>query len=201
MIPGLINLALQLSISQTDLAVQNTADAIPNPSISVSNTNKKHIVTYDITSRGTIYGDLVEFRKIVTETLNDVRGWNRAQVSFQPVSTNAQLHIILASPESVRSASPSGCSAELSCRVGSLVLINDERWRKGSDSYNQIGVPLLEYRHMVLNHEVGHFLGHDHIEKCATTAGLAPIMLQQSTGLRGCAPTSWPLPSELWVRL
>lgn len=200
MIPGLISLSLSLSTAQADLSIQKTADAVTNPSITAP-TSGKHIVTYDISSRGTIYGDLVEFRKIVTETLNDARGWNRANVSFQPVSTGAQMHIILASPASVKAASPTGCSEQLSCRVGSLVLINDDRWRLGSDSYNDLGISIQNYRQMVINHEVGHFLGHGHIEACTTSSGLAPIMLQQSTGLRGCSPYAWPLPSELWVSL
>ena len=70
----------------------------------------------------------------------------------------------------------------------------------GSDSYNALDVSLLSYRQMVINHEVGHFLGHNHIASCETDTGLAPIMLQQSTGLRGCTANSWPLPSELWVK-
>jgi hypothetical protein len=110
--------------------------------------------------------------------------------------------MILASGAEVRAAAPydNGCSATLSCTVKPLVLINDDRWMGGSDSYNELGVSLLNYRQMVINHEVGHFLGHGHIAQCETNLGPAPIMLQQSTGLRGCTPNSWPLPSELWVR-
>ena len=69
-----------------------------------------------------------------------------------------------------------------------------------SDSYNALGLSLLDYRRMVVNHETGHYLGHGHIVYCETNSGLAPVMLQQSTGLRGCKPNPWPLPSELWVR-
>ena len=91
-----------------------------------------------------------------------------------------------------------GCSAELSCTVYPYVLINDERWRKATDSYNNANLSLDSYRQMVINHEVGHYLGHDHVTACGV-GGAAPVMLQQSTGLRGCTGNSWPLASELWV--
>ena len=122
-------------------------------------------------------------------------------MEFEEVASGASMHVILASGEQVAAAAPGGCSATLSCRVGSLVLINDTRWMNGSDSYNALDVALTNYRQMVINHEVGHFLGHGHIEKCETNGGLAPVMLQQSTGLRGCLPNVWPLATELWYKL
>jgi hypothetical protein len=105
--------------------------------------------------------------------------------------------MILASGEQVRAAAPGGCSADLSCTVFPLVWINDDRWLNATDSYNKAGLSLADYRTMVINHEVGHFLGHDHVSQCQN--GIAPVMLQQSTGLRGCTANSWPLANELWV--
>jgi hypothetical protein len=202
MISGLISLSISVTVAGANLSAQKIAATVPKPAPAVQSpaTATKRTITYDITSRGTIHGDLPEFRRIVSETLNDSRGWNRANVTFKEVTTGAMLHIILASGSSVKAAS-SGCSALLSCRVGSLVLINDDRWQLGSDSYNSLGLPLLSYRQMVINHEVGHYLGHDHITTCENGTNLAPVMLQQSTGLRNCKPSSWPLASELWVKL
>ena len=49
---------------------------------------------------------------------------------------------------------------------------------------------------MVINHEVGHWLGHGH-ETCATKGGPAAVMQQQSIDLEGCRFNPWPLESEI----
>ena len=156
----------------------------------------KYEITYDISFRGTLKADRTEFEKVVDQTLTDNRGWARAGVKFQKVASGGRLHVVLASGVEVEKASPNGCSSELSCTVKPYVLINDDRWLNGTDSYQGAGI--AAYRQMVINHEVGHFLGHDHVWSCDN--GVAPVMLQQSTGLRGCSANSWPLASELWVR-
>ena len=56
---------------------------------------------------------------------------------------------------------------------------------------------LRDYRHLVVNHETGHWLGHGH-RGCAGS-GPAPVMMQQSTGTGGCTFNPWPLPSERWI--
>jgi hypothetical protein len=197
MLEGVLSLLLQAEIEKAQIEVQQKVDSyyVANP----VKQNYKYNITYDISSRGTIKGNLDEFAKVVEATFNDPLGWMRASVKFTRVQSGGRLHMILASGEQVRAAAPGGCSATLSCTVYPLVLINDDRWVGGSDSYNALGVSLADYRTMVINHEVGHFLGHDHITQCETGTGVAPVMLQQSTGLRGCSPNSWPLPSELWV--
>ena len=192
MLGGLVELMVAAEVARSDMEVQQIADSYY---ATVSETEPLFVVSYDVSSRGTVKGDMAEFRKIVAETLADKRGWIRAGVKFEEVESGGRMHVIL-----VKAASPTICSEKLSCSVGSLVLLNDDRWMGGSDSYNEIGVSLERYRWMVLNHEVGHFLGHGHIASCETEQGVAPVMLQQSTGLRGCEPNSWPLPSELWVR-
>ena len=200
MISGLVALGVQMMVAGGGLRVQEVADGVVRPMTSVVVTAKKEkVVNYDISVRGAVRGDVEEFRRIVAETFADGRGWGRAGVKFVEVASGGAMHVVLASGAEVRAAS-SGCSDVLSCRVGSLVLINDTRWMEGSDSYNALGLPLAEYRRMVVNHEVGHYLGHGHIESCETGTGLAPVMLQQSTGLRGCGANAWPLPGELWWR-
>ena len=197
MLEGVLSLLLQAEIERAQLEVQQKVDSyyVANPPTQTY----KYNITYDISSRGAIKGNLDEFAKVVESTFEDARGWKRAGVKFTRVQSGGRLHMILASGEQVRAAAPGGCSETLSCTVYPLVLINDDRWLGGSDSYNALGVSLADYRTMVINHEVGHFLGHNHITECQTGTGVAPVMLQQSTGLRGCTPNSWPLPSELWV--
>ena len=197
MFEAALSLLLQAEIQASQIEVQQKVDSyyVANPPAQ----GYKYNITYDISARGVIKGDLDEFARVVESTFNDPRGWIRAGVKFTRVQSGGRLHMILASGEQVRAAAPGGCSTELSCTVYPLVLINDDRWLGGSASYNELGVSLANYRTMVINHEVGHFLGHDHISQCETGTGVAPVMLQQSTGLRGCSPNSWPLPSELWV--
>lgn len=206
MISAVVGLAVSLTINTGMATVQGVADQVERPKqVATATSNVAgsgyQKVTYDISTRGVVNGDLESFSEIVVQTLNDERGWVRAGVKFERVESGGMMHVILAAPNEVEAAAPGGCSAELSCRVGSLVLINDDRWMNGSDSYNELGLALKDYRQMVINHEVGHFLGHDHIASCETAKGPAPVMLQQSTGLRGCQPNAWPLPSELWVKL
>ena len=197
MISAMVGLAIGWTVSTGEMELQGVADAAAGN----GGAGATWTVTYDVSARGEVAGDLDEFRDLVAKTLADERGWPRAGVQFEYVESGGTMHVILAEPSEVEAAAPGGCSVELSCRVGSLVLINDDRWMNGSDSYNELGLALEDYRQMVINHEVGHFLGHEHIAECGTEAGLAPIMLQQSTGLRGCSPNKWPLPNELWVKL
>lgn len=198
MISGLIAIAMQTFVAGASADVMEVADGVAKPVSGASlRSTAARTVTYDISSRGEIKGDIEEFRKLVAETFADNKGWKRAGITFKEVASGGSLHMVLATGAQVKAAS-SGCSETLSCAVYPYVLINDTRWMNGSDSYNTLSVALLDYRRMVINHEVGHYLGHEHISTCETATGLAPVMLQQSTGLRGCKPNSWPLPGELW---
>jgi len=157
------------------------------------------VVTWDVSSRGEVRGDLQEFKELTEQIYNDPRGWRRAGVKFEYVESGAQLHVVLASPQDVVSFSPSGCTDQWSCTVKPYVIINDDRWMGATDSYNSAGADLLDYRRMVMNHETGHWLGHDHLTTCGVN-NLAPIMMQQSIDLRGCEANPWPLGDELWTR-
>jgi hypothetical protein len=75
-----------------------------------------------------------------------------------------------------------------SCRAGPSVVINLARYVTGVPDY---GAPLVVYRQYAINHEVGHALGHQH-ELCPGPGRQAPVMQQQTLGLRGCLPYAWP---------
>ena len=188
-------MAMQAFVMMADADVIRVADGVAKPTSNVSSQNTSlRTITYTVSTRGAVTGDIEEFRRIVAETFADNRGWVRAGVKFVEVSSGGALRMVLAAGGEI--GAYSGCSELLSCVVYPLVMINDAKWMNGSESYKDVG--LSSYRQMVINHEVGHYLGHNHITTCETTTGLAPVMLQQSTGLLGCIANPWPLPGELW---
>lgn len=151
-----------------------------------------HSYSYSIETRGGVGSDLGTVASIAQSTLDDGRGWALGgAISFAPVASGGDLRLVLATPAAVAAASP-GCSASWSCRVGPLVLINEERWNTGTASWTG---SLQDYRQYVINHEVGHWLGLGHVG-CAAPGTPAPVMQQQSISLDGCEHNIWPLPEE-----
>lgn len=154
-------------------------------------------VTYTVTTKGATKSNLAEFASQANQSLNDPRGWGQLGLKFQQVSIGGSFHLILSEASQVPSFS-SGCSAEWSCRVGVSVIINDDRWQSATSAWNNAGGGIRDYRHMVINHEVGHWLGHGHVS-CGAPGAPAPVMLQQSIDLQGCRFNPWPLNNELWT--
>lgn len=153
-------------------------------------------VNYRIATRGKTTTSKASFSKEVNKILNDPRGWRSDGIAFKEVKTGGSMTIYLAHAKSVRSFS-SSCSAKWSCRVGRNVVINQDRWKHSTTTWKKAkGTTLSGYRHMVVNHEVGHWLGRGH-SSCKGKGKTAPIMMQQSKGLKGCKPNPWPLTSEL----
>lgn len=156
------------------------------------------VVKYRVVTDGTITTDVGAFRQQVQETLTDGRGWRAAGIEFRPVSSGASMTVVLANANRVESYAPAVCSSKWSCRVGNYVIINQDRWKYASPAWNDAGGTLREYRHMVVNHESGHWLGWRHRD-CTGAGDKAPVMQQQSIRLSGCTFNPWPLKSELKV--
>ncbi|MCZ2836681.1 DUF3152 domain-containing protein [Modestobacter sp. VKM Ac-2985] len=149
-------------------------------------------VTYTVSTRGAVAGDLGHFSAVAADTLADHRGWALGgTLAFQQVPSGADFDLVLASPAVVGNAAP-GCSSTWSCRVGRTVYINDERWRLGTSSWT-LGLPL--YQQYVILHEVGHWLGLGHRD-CPGGGQTAAVMQQQSISLQGCLANVWPLIAE-----
>ncbi len=152
-------------------------------------------VTYDVMTKGAVYASLSEFKLLANQTLNDPRGWSRMNVKFVEVASGGRFTLVLAEASQLPTFS-SGCSSDYSCRAGRYVIINQDRWMGATPSWNAAGGSIRDYRHMVVNHETGHWLGHDH-QSCGGAGQFAPVMQQQSMDLQGCKFNPWPLTSEL----
>jgi hypothetical protein len=157
------------------------------------------LATYDVTTKGSVTADFAEFKSQANQTLNDARGWSSMGVRFQEVASGGDFTLVLSEASQVPSFYPSVCSSDWSCQIGRYVIINQDRWLGASDSWNQSGGSLRDYRNMVIDHETGHWLGHsDDNGHCGGSGQLAPIMQQQSIDLLGCSFNAWPIDSELW---
>ncbi|MBC7943031.1 DUF3152 domain-containing protein [Candidatus Saccharibacteria bacterium] len=183
--------------SPTWLTTQDAAEAaaVKSASLAAAAATVK-TVTYSVTTKGVVTADLAEFRSQANATLNDNRGWARFGTVFREVASGGNFTLVLSEANQVPSFS-SGCSADYSCRAGRYVIINQDRWLGATPSWNSAGGSIRDYRSMVVNHETGHWLGHNH-ESCGGAGSPAPVMQQQSIDLQGCSFNAWPLDSELW---
>ncbi len=153
------------------------------------------IVTYSVETRGVITASVGEFKTLANQSLNDSRGWSRLGVQFQEVASGGEFTLVLAEAQEVANFSP-GCDSTYSCNVGRYVIINQDRWNGATESWNGAGGSLRDYRHMVVNHETGHWLGHGHAS-CPGAGQPAPVMQQQSIDLQNCSFNPWPIENEL----
>jgi hypothetical protein len=134
------------------------------------------------------------FAAATERILGDPRSWIAAgDLRFQrvPRADEADFTLYLATPgtsERMCAAGGLGTDGYTSCRLPSQVIINARRW---TDAVPNYGAPLGDYQAYAINHEVGHQLGHGH-EDCPSPAARAPVMQQQTLGLRGCVANSWP---------
>jgi hypothetical protein len=135
------------------------------------------------------------FAETVASILNDPRGWGAGgQLAFQPVTDDdPDLRLVLASPGMAdRLCFPLRTGGKYSCRNHDTVVLNLARWESGTEEY---AGNLEIYRQYLVNHEVGHYLGHGHTS-CPGTEEPAPVMMQQTKGLGECSLNGWPTSDE-----
>jgi hypothetical protein len=132
--------------------------------------------------------------RAVHRTLSDRRSWvgsGRWRLALVTQRDRADFVIYLATPATTdRLCAPLRTFGQVSCQNGSRVVLNAERWAKGARSY---GSDVAAYRVYLVNHEVGHRLGHNHVG-CPGKDRRAPVMMQQTKGLDGCRRNTWPDP-------
>lgn len=156
---------------------------------------ERRVVTVLVRTEVGIPVDVASFAVEVMEILNDPRGWGDIDdVSFARTAVDAEADIVLtlASP-----ATTEVLCGELptrgytSCGRGRPVNINGARWVEGATAFLEAGGTLEDYRVYVINHEIGHSLGHPH-ESCPRPGALAPTMMQQTLHVGECIANGWP---------
>ena len=156
----------------------------------------ERVITYRIATRGHITADLGQFAQHVAVTLSDPRGWSAGgAIQFKQVPGAANFTIVLAQASTLPSFGPP-CSSQWSCRSGSNVVINQDRWQGATPTWPY---GLDSYRHYVVNHEVGHWMGLGHANCAGGPGTRAPVMAQQSKGgaAKGaCRFNVWPNPDD-----
>lgn len=156
------------------------------------------VVRYTVELEGGIDIRGEDLATTVGTVLTDPRGWQTADgVRFVDVSpadaakgAQVDLRITLASPDTTdKLCAPLETRGQVSCHNSGRVVLNLRRWVLGAEAY---GTDVAQYRIYLVNHEVGHGIGHAHAY-CGGPGKVAPVMMQQTYGLKGC--TAWPWPT------
>ncbi|MFJ8541376.1 DUF3152 domain-containing protein [Streptomyces sp. NPDC093586] len=164
-------------------------------------TGKKYTYRVDVEQGLGLDGEL--FAQAVQKTLNDNRSWahNGARTFERVYSGEPDFVITLASPGTTAEwCAKSGLDTtqdNVSCDSAATerVMINAYRWAQGAEPY---GNQIHAYRQMLINHEVGHRIGYNHVT-CDKDGELAPVMQQQTKFVDhdgiDCRPNQWAYPN------
>lgn len=148
---------------------------------------------YRVETEDGIGVDPDEAAEQIAAILDHEQGWSHGgDIVFRQVADeSATLVFRIATPDTADAICATGgldTHGELNCRVGRTVAVNLKRWRLGSPEFDG---PPEEYRALIINHEVGHWLGYGH-RGCPGPGKPAPVMMQQIKGLDGCVSNAWP---------
>lgn len=132
--------------------------------------------------------DRHELARSVIKTLSDERSWRGRGYGFELVDSGGQFTLIVATPSEVdRMCRPLRTNGYFSCSANGWVALNSDRWFGATSSWT---AGLAEYRHYLVNHEIGHQLGQGHVG-CPGAGQPAPVMMQQTKGVGACLPNGW----------
>ncbi len=192
--PDDVGTKVQVVVTAASEGYEPTA-AVSRPRRVKYRVGRRRVVTYHVETRGRVTASMHEFRRQAQQTYDDPRGWRNGGVQFRRVARGGDFTLVLAEASWLPRMSGS-CSSLWSCRVGRYVIINQARWLGASPAWRAAGRSVRDYRHLVVNHETGHWLGRGHAG-CPGAGQLAPVMMQQSKGTGGCRFNPWPRPGEL----
>jgi hypothetical protein len=133
-----------------------------------------------------------ELAAFVEETLADPRSWiGDGRHGFRRVPEGGRFTVVVATPATVDElCRPLNTAGRYSCGRNGYVALNLDRWNGATDTWT---ASLEEYRRYLVNHEIGHYVGGQHVP-CPGPGQLAPVMQQQTIDLDGCLPNGWPYP-------
>ncbi len=150
------------------------------------------VVTFDVRVERGLALDPKAVAREIHATLSDKRSWRGTDhVRFRLVSdpAKAHLHAYVVTPGTTdRLCYPWRTRGQVSCQNGDRVVLNAKRWVFGAKAYK---ADVASYRQYLVNHEFGHSLGYNHVG-CPGKGRPAPVMMQQTKGLKGCRPNPWP---------
>ncbi|MBB5921943.1 hypothetical protein FHR81_002983 [Actinoalloteichus hoggarensis] len=179
-----------------------------------------HTYTVEIEDGLDVAADEDVFSSMVDQTLADPRSWpGQGEITMRRVDDSGaapDLRITLVSQQTAAAACGDVLPFEVSCLVAEgdahRAYLNAARWTRGAHSYES---NLADFRHYMVNHEVGHHLGLRHVA-CGTDGELARVMMDQSISLADeelsllgraggieepvpdggavCRPNAWPYP-------
>ncbi|NUU23391.1 MAG: DUF3152 domain-containing protein, partial [Streptomycetaceae bacterium] len=185
-----------------NLSLSGKFDIVPGKAGSPGTSGRTYTYRVEVEQGLALDGAL--FADAVQQTLNDPKSWAHDGKTFvRTDASSADFVIRLASPGTThRLCGAVGLDTSqdnVSCDAAGFpwVVINAWRWAQGSPTF---GDEMLAYRQMLINHEVGHRLGHGHETAACQAGGLAPVMMQQTKSLNAddgdvCKPNAWPYPS------
>lgn len=159
-------------------------------------TGSSEITSYSVEVEDGLAVDVACFAEEVDRILADDRSWaGDGTITLRRVDADpVDFRVTLASPATTDlHCRPLETNGIYSCfATDGRAMINVWRWEHGTEEYSD---DLDTYREYVINHEVGHALGHGHVQ-CPAEGELAPVMAQQTKTLDGCAQNGWPLTWE-----
>ena len=139
--------------------------------------------------------DRIQFAAAVDRILFDRRGWlgRSSRIALLRVDQPPyDFRVTLAKPATVdRLCLPLNTGGRVSCENRGRSVINWLRWSTGSPYWRNRG----QYRRYLINHEVGHSLGHGH-RFCGGRGQIAPVMQQGTGPTTPCRHAQWPKPFE-----
>jgi hypothetical protein len=154
------------------------------------------LLRYDVRVEKGLPYDADETARLVQTTLSDPRSWVGGgdwRLELVSEASRADFTVFLATPGTVDSYCwPLRTYGRVSCQAGNRVMLNAWRWAHGADAY---GSDVGAYRQYLVNHEVGHRLGHNHVG-CPGKGKRAPVMMQQTKGVGACEANPWPAPKR-----